>query len=437
VLKNAGIRAIKCDFENMIAHQQDSQMTQEPTISNTPLSDIVSSQYTKWIYPEPIIDLPGWLANNWQWFDPSHAHRLFWPDRDYQPGLDILIAGCGTNQAAVIAFTNPGAHIVAVDVSQQSLAHQQFLKDKYGLENLELHQLPIEVINTLGRDFDLIISTGVLHHMASPETGMKALAGCLRQDGVAAIMLYAKYGRIGVDMMQSVFRDMGLDQSETSVEMVKKVLATLPADHPIRSYMAIAPDLGFDAGLVDTFLHGRERNYSVKDCLDLVASADLVFQDLFFKAPYHPPMLSTDSVNAALSKLPKERQWSIMEQTNFRNGCHFFTACRKDRPTTSYKIDFAGERVFDHIPSWRYQCKLSGDTLSRNDWSMTLDLAQLALMQQVDGKRCIRDIASLLAPAKLFQQLQPSEFENYIKKQFQAFWQLDFLAMGLPRTGLA
>lgn len=400
-------------------------------MTSNALSDVVSTQYTKWVYPEPIMDLPGWLANNWQWFDPSHAHRLFWPDRDYRPGLDILIAGCGTNQAAVIAFTNPGAKVVAVDVSPQSLAHQRFLKEKYGLKNLDLHLLPIEEMGSLGKDFDLIISTGVLHHMASPETGMKALANCLRPDGVAAIMLYAKYGRLGVDMMQSVFKDMGLDQSQASVDTVKQVLATLLADHPLRSYMAIAPDLGFDAGLVDTFLHGRERNYSVNDCLDLVASAGLVFQDLFFKAPYHPPVLSSDPLHARISELPLPKQWAIMEQLNFRNGCHFFTACRADRPESSYKIDFAKAHAVQYIPSLRYRCSLKGQTLSRNNWSMNLDLAQLALVQLVDGKRTIGEIASKL-PTKLVQHLAPAELESYVKRQFQALWQLDFLAMGLP-----
>ena len=64
-------------------------------MNSSPLSDIVSHQYHRWMYPQPIWDLAGWLNDNWQWFDPSHAHRLFWPDRDYRPDLDILVAGCG------------------------------------------------------------------------------------------------------------------------------------------------------------------------------------------------------------------------------------------------------------------------------------------------------------------------------------------------------
>src|ERR1700677_1278290 len=67
--------------------------------SNDARADVVSHQYERWRYPPPVEDLAAWSATNWDCFDPVHAHRIFWPDRDYRPDLDILIAGCGTNQA--------------------------------------------------------------------------------------------------------------------------------------------------------------------------------------------------------------------------------------------------------------------------------------------------------------------------------------------------
>lgn len=400
-------------------------------MTTAPLSDVVSNQYARWMYPQPILDLPGWLAGNWQWFDPSHAHRLFWPDQEYRPQMDILVAGCGTNQAAVIAYNNRDARVVALDVSEQSLGHHQFLKTKYELNNLELHRLPIEEIATLQQDFDLIISTGVLHHLASPEIGLQSLAQCLRPDGVVAIMLYAKYGRIGVDMMQSVFRDMGLGQDDTSVLMVREALAALAPDHPVRSYMAIAPDLGYDAGLVDTFLHGRERNYSVGECQELVASSGLVFQDLFFKGSYYPPVNSTNAFHIAVADLSRERQWAIMEQVNFRNGCHFFTACRADRGTSHYVIDFALDAALDYVPSLRHRCSLRGAQICRPDWCMNLDPSQVALAELVDGRRSIRDIAAIAQAADGHSAQSLAAFEKRVQKQFGVFWQLDFMAMAL------
>ena len=396
-------------------------------MNNTPLSDMVSNQYARWTYPQPILDIPAWLNNNWQWFDPSHAHQMFWPDRGYKPDMDILIAGCGTNQAAVFAYTNPQARVVALDVSQPSLDHHQYLIDKYGMKNIELHLLPIEEVHTLKRDFDLIVSTGVLHHLAAPENGMKALTKCLREDGVIAVMLYAEFGRIGVEMLQGVFRDMGLRQDDASVLMVRDAMLALPGDHPLNSYVSIAPDLQYDAGLVDTFLHGRDRSYDVKGCIELVQASGLVFQDIFLKSGYYPPANSMSAFYSSVAALPDEKQWAIMERINFQNGCHFFTACRPDRPKRSYKIDFSSLEALDYVPSFRYRCGLSGNEIFRHNWRTTHDPIQISLINEMDGLRTIKEIAvqSNVLP-------DPQELQRLAVTLFETLWKIDFVAINLP-----
>jgi SAM-dependent methyltransferase len=396
-----------------------------------PLSDIVSSQYQKWMYPEPIFDLELWLKTNWQWFDPSHAHRMFWPDRNKKAGLDILIAGCGTNQAAVFAFNNPQAKVVAIDVSQPSLNHHQFLKDKYEMKNLELHLLPIEQATELNSKFDLIVSTGVLHHLDDPQKGLDALAQCLRRDGVIALMLYAKYGRIGVEMLQSVARDLGLDQNEQSLKIVREMLSALSPNHPIKSYLDIAPDLGFDAGLVDTFLHGRDRSYSIQDCQHLVQSAGLSFQDLFLKSPYYPPAQHDNTFFNSVAALSEDQQWSVMERINANNACHFFTACRQDRPIESYHINFDSQTVEHFVPELRYRCTFNNDTLNRYNWSTTLSPLECLLLQQVDGRRSIVDIISLVSNVGNLAHEDPLALASFAKAFFKRLWQLDFLSMHL------
>ena len=395
------------------------------------MSDVVACQYERWIYPEPIFDLPGWLAGNWQWFDPSHAHLMFWPDRGYKPDMDILVAGCGTNQAAVLAFTNPAANVVAIDVSQPSLDHHSALKDRYGMRNLELHLLPIEELGALGREFDLVISTGVLHHMAEPQTGMKALAGCLNPDGVIAVMLYGRYGRIGVEIMQSVFRDLALEQNEASLFAVKEAVALLPQDHPLHSYISMAPDLQFDAGIVDTFLHGRDRSYTVADCLDLVASAGLIFQDWYLKSSYYPPTPPGGGFYAAVAALPEAQQWSVMERINTRNACHFFTSCHADRAPESYRVDFASPTILDAAPTFRYRCGFDGSSIYRPGWRMNLDLEQRTIVQLIDGHRTIREIVEAVAQLGVPAPQRQVELQNRARLLLQSLWQQDFLAMVL------
>ena len=399
-----------------------------------PRADVVSRQYERWRYPQPIQDLEALPDTVWHWFDPSRFHRIFWPDREYKPDLDILIAGCGTNQASVFAYRNPGAKVVGVDISQPSLDHQRYLKDKHGLFNLELHLLPIEELPTLGLDFDLIVSTGVLHHMADPQAGMNALAHCLRQDGAIGLTLYAKYGRIGVEMLQSVFRDMGLRQDQASVEIVKKTISLLPPGHPLQSYLRIeGAELRYDGAVVDTFLHGRDRSYTVDDCIDLVTSAGLVFQGWFLNAPYyhHDLLEPANEFAPAVNALPKRELWSVMERVHEFSGCHFFMACRPDRPKESYVIDFSTDDCLDYVPEMRMRCGLAGTEIFRPDWRMGLNPAQLPFVQNVDGRSTIREIAERVAQSGQSPGASAADLETFGRKLFQALWRLDFLAMAL------
>jgi SAM-dependent methyltransferase len=403
-------------------------------VNDNPRADVVTRQYERYRYPQPIQDLEAWLANNWEWFDPSHAHRVLWPDREYRPDLDILIAGCGTNQASVFAFMNPDAKVTAVDISQPSLDHQQYLKDKHGLHNLELHLLPIEELPTLGRDFDLVVSTGVLMVMADPLTGMKALGSCVRPDGAIGLMLYANRGRIGVELLQSVFRDLGLHQDDASVQMVRETLSLLPPDHPVQSYRNMVPELQYDTAVVDTFLHGREHSHTVDDCIDLVTSAGLAFQGWFFNARYHPHDLFAppNTVFPAINALPDRTLWSVTERLFTTNATHFFMACRPERPKESYAIDFSTQACLDYVPLMRMRCGLSGTEIFRPDWLAPLNSAQLPFVQQVDGHRTIREIAASVH-GEASSRGSLADVETFARRLFQALWRLDVTAMALDK----
>ncbi|MEE6176900.1 class I SAM-dependent methyltransferase [Mycobacterium sp. 050134] len=402
-------------------------------MTDDPRGDGVSRQYDRWQYPPPVTDLETWTKNHWDWFDPFWAHRVLWPDRVYRPDLDILIAGCGTYQAAVYAFMNRAAKVVAIDVSRAALDHQQYLKDKHGLANLELWLLPIEEASALDRDFDLIVSSGVLHHLADPLAGLTALGERLRPDGAMGLMLYAKYGRIGVEMLASVFSDLGLSQDEASVELVKDTIAALPADHPIRGYLKVAHDLLTDGAVVDTFLHARERSYTVGECLDLVNAAGLAFQGWFHKTPYYPHDLHApaDRLREALDRLPEAKLWSVMERLQPANATHFFMACRPERPKAGYMIDFSTAESLDYVPLARTACLLSGDEIFLPGAKFKMSPAQLPFLRNVDGKRSIREIVDRVADAAAVAPENRAGLFEFGRQLFQSLWRLDFVAMAV------
>lgn len=400
-------------------------------MESNPLSDCVADQYLTWPYPAPIWDIESWLRTNWEWYDPSHAHRLFWPSSDYKRDMNILIAGCGCNQAAIFAFNNPFAKIVAIDINPAAISHHEVLKQKYKLNNLDLHLLPIEQANDLKLKFDLIVSTGSLHHLSDPNRGITTLAECLRPDGVIAIMVYAKYGRIGVEIMQSVFRDLALRQDKASIAAVKDAISILPKLHPAAAYLGLANDLNSDAGWIDTYLSSRETSYSIDDCIRLVDQAGLVFHDLFFKSPYYPPIQTNNLFYSAVKKLPKHKQWSIIERINSINACHFFTAYHSSHRNKNYDIDFGSSKFLRFIPSFRYRCGIDENQIFRPGLKLNLDPLSLSVVQKMDGQKAIGDILIETSINDTLDIKLDGYSVEYVGELFQALWQSDFIEIKL------
>ena len=214
-------------------------------------ADPVSEQYESWPYPSPLYCLDAPFCSNYLF-----NHLVFWPHQtSVSDGeIHILVAGCGTNQAACIAHHYPTARVVGIDVSLASLKHERFLKRLYGLDNLTLHRMPIEDVSALGCDFDLILADGVLHHLQNPEQGLNALKQILRTEGSMRVMVYGKYPRAGVGMLQSFFRQLGLTQTEDHIGLVREAIEILPKSHPAQWTKSYG-DLRYESGLVDMFLH--------------------------------------------------------------------------------------------------------------------------------------------------------------------------------------
>jgi hypothetical protein len=132
---------------------------------------------------------------------------------------------------------------------------------------------------------------------------------------------------------------------------------------PVQSYLRIeGAELRYDGAVVDTFLHGRDRSYTVDGCIDLVTSAGLVFQGWLLDAAYYPHdwFAPGTELNRAVNALPQRELWSVMERLHTFGACHFFMACRPERPKESYTIDFSTQDCLDYVPQMRMRCGLSG-----------------------------------------------------------------------------
>lgn len=398
-----------------------------PVLMSSPLSDDLARQYESWVYPRPITDLSTLPAQRRDAPDPSVFGRLFWPDRQPPAEPDILLAGCGANQAAVVAYKNPKARVVGIDVSQASLANSEMLKQKHGLSNLELLRLPIEEVGQLGRQFDVVGCTGVLHHMADPVAGTRALGEVLKPDGVAALMLYAKKGRVGIEMLQQMFRGLGLGRDPASLAIVRETLQRLPPKHPARALYEGSQEMTFDGGLVDLFLNARERSYSVPELLELLNQAGLQFQSWLDNSHYYPELWfeTPTQLYQRISGLPEPEVWAAMELALATEiDRHFFIACRADRPAERFRPDFASPSFLDAVPMWANDWapgeRDGRPGLFRGKSGIPLGEAQVPLARAVDGARPVRVMLSVST-------------EQFAREFFRVLWRAGMIWMGLPR----
>jgi SAM-dependent methyltransferase len=167
----------------------------------------VKDMYEQFPYPSPVTT-DGLIG------DLSIAIGMLFPRQDLA-GWNILDAGCGTgHRMLALAREYPKAHVTGIDMTEASLAA--------AAERARVHQLAnvsFERRNLLTYDppqkFDLIVSTGVIHHLTNPLQGLSNLRRGLRDTGVIFIWLYHPFGEFDRLLDRELMRLLwGADQSD-------------------------------------------------------------------------------------------------------------------------------------------------------------------------------------------------------------------------------
>ena len=147
-------------------------------------------------------------------------------------GKFILDAGCGTGYKTLcLAEANPGATIVGIDLSEESvnLARQR-LKHHGFEDNVEFHVLSIEDLPTLGLEFDYINCDEVLFLLPDLVRGLQAMKSVLKPEGIIRTNLHSYFQRFSYFRAQSLFRMMGLMDStpdDLEIDIARETMSAL------------------------------------------------------------------------------------------------------------------------------------------------------------------------------------------------------------------
>ncbi|HEV2594352.1 MAG TPA: methyltransferase domain-containing protein [Sphingomicrobium sp.] len=393
------------------------------------VSNLVARQYEAFAYPRPVEDLRQEIQKGYyQLGDPALYGPVIWPRGRPKRPLDILVAGCGTIQAAYTAYMNPDDAIVGIDLSEASLAHERFLQERHGLGNLKLYRGDLLELGELRQTFDVVLCTGVLHHLADPARGLAALRAVLASDGVIVLMLYGQTVRTGVYMLQDAFRRMHIAQSPEGVDRVRRIISDLPSRHYANDYIRAAHELKDDAAIVDTFLHPQDRAFTVPQLLDLVEGAGLAFQGWIDNHNYwRNAFWGPDSAIAdAVDGLRPREHWAAVELLSQMAGTHTFVARHSDSDVAD--VDFNSSEWRGFVPHHAPGLSRKGPGFFvRGPYELRCTELEQFVLDGADGNRTIGDIIDVPA----LEEIPSAQRDEFGRRYFEHLWKLGHVMVAL------
>lgn len=198
-------------------------------------------------------------------------------------GKVILDAGCGTGyKSLILAEANPGAKIVGIDISEESVKLARKRLEHHGFDNAEFHVLPIEELPDLNYQFDYINCDELLYLFTNLGVALQTMKSVLKPDGIIRGNLHSSIQRFNFFRAQKVFTMMGLmdeNPEDLEIEIVVETMKALKDNVQLKAttwnsnYEA---EDGKERILMNYLFHG-DKGYTVSDMFTALKAADLDF----------------------------------------------------------------------------------------------------------------------------------------------------------------
>ncbi|MDB4536092.1 tetratricopeptide repeat protein [Oceanospirillaceae bacterium] len=188
----------------------------------------------------------------------------------------ILIAGCGTGQHSIdTAARFKNAKVLAIDLSLSSLAYAQRKTEALGVQNLEYMQADLLDLGQLNKTFDIIESSGVLHHMEKPMAGWKVLVSCLKVGGLMKIGLYSELARQHIVKMREEIQQLNTETDHIGMKRFRN--GVIRSKSPHHQLIISSPDFHSMGSLRDLLFHVQEHRFTIPQIQHCLTKLGLKF----------------------------------------------------------------------------------------------------------------------------------------------------------------
>jgi len=230
------------------------------------VSRVVRQQYEESPYPRWIKAVPPGPALG----QPATA------DGAREPPRDVLVAGCGTGLSTIeLALQARGTHILAVDLSLASLGYAKRMAEKFGLTDIEFAQADILNAASLRREFDFIDASGVLHHLADPWRGWRALLSLLRPGGTMQVGLYSDRARRNIVAARALIAARGYLATAPDIRRAREDI--IASDDALLQSLTRGQDFFTTSECRDLLFHVQEHRIALPEIKSFLTANDLIF----------------------------------------------------------------------------------------------------------------------------------------------------------------
>lgn len=193
---------------------------------------LLQKQYDSLPYPQiPIEQSPQ------GYYDTLFIHDLRTPYYLYQQKKVntqdklILDAGCGSGWTSLfLAYANPGAKIIGIDLSSKSIEVAKTRLNYHGFTKTEFYPLSIDDLQQLNCRFDYINCDEVIYLLPEPQKALQIFQSVLNENGIVRVNFHSYYQRFNFFRMQKLFEEIGLlneNPEDFEIELVKETMDNL------------------------------------------------------------------------------------------------------------------------------------------------------------------------------------------------------------------
>jgi Tfp pilus assembly protein PilF/SAM-dependent methyltransferase len=241
------------------------------------VSLLVQQQYEENPYPRWVRMIADLIPKPVDQHFRTRFHSPAFRELGRSADIDMLIAGCGTGQHPFqSALTFSGVQILAVDLSLASLAYAVRKSRAAGLTNVDYAQADILKLGSIGRTFDIIEASGVLHHMADPMAAWRLLLSLLRPRGLMHLGFYSELGRTDVVAARQFIAERGYGRSADDIRRSRQELLAVSDRPPYHNILGFS-DFSSTSGCRDLLFHVQEHVLTLPAIKAFLVEHDLEF----------------------------------------------------------------------------------------------------------------------------------------------------------------